>query len=130
MNSVYTWNYKSYRCLYIYHIIIVYLPTIMPVKSACVCINKLFTVIPPSTCKVVNFVPESFTIASNMSLVWKQTASNAARMIWYCCVSSVIPQITLILLNYTIKNVKMRSKSSYLKKNQFFTLVENRKIKK
>lgn len=61
----------------------------------CNCISKLFVVIIPSTCSLVNGKPQSLSIASRISLVWKQTASSAALTI--CCLveNAVRPQIIL-----------------------------------
>ena len=45
------------------------LPTGIPVRSACNCINKVLAVIPPSTCKELIGIPLSLLIDSN---TWKK----------------------------------------------------------
>lgn len=72
-----------------------HLQTVFPVKSACNCINKLLIVNGPSALIFIICTAQSSSIACKMSLVWKQMASNAARMMWLFVVKAVNPQIIL-----------------------------------
>lgn len=72
-----------------------YLHTGVPQRSACNCIRRLFVDIFPSVFNLVNGKPQSLYIASKISLVWKQTASNDALIICCFVVNAVSPQIIL-----------------------------------
>lgn len=73
----------------------IYLHTGVPQRSACNCIRRLLVDIFPSVFNLVNGKPQSLNIASTISLVWKQTASNDALIICCFVVNAVRPQIIL-----------------------------------
>lgn len=60
-------------------------------KSACVCIQREELDIPPSTLSCLSLCPLSFSMASRIAFVWKQTASRVARAMWPRSVWCVMP---------------------------------------
>ena len=62
-------------------------------RSDWICIKRLLLLAPPSTFKLENFIPASFSISIIISLVLRAIDSRAALAIWPFSVPLVIPKI-------------------------------------
>ncbi len=62
-------------------------------KSACICINRLLALAPPSAFRHERWIPESASMARRTSFAWNAMDSNAARMMWCLLMPRVSPTI-------------------------------------
>lgn len=77
--------------------------TRIPLRSACVCIQRSELDRPPSTAREESARPESLAMASRMAAVWWQAASRVARAMWPFWECAVRPTVVmLVTLLFTV----------------------------